>query len=94
MVESGLLLFVIRVLKLQTTMFHSIPQITKHKERKGSHPPLLVGGECVIERLPCIRYLLEIGASLSQGIGAPVQEGDWIPVAHDFDNTPVTKFIL
>jgi len=81
------LLYVVVVLRLQPTLFHSISRFTKYNKRKGAHPPLLLGVESLIERLPRIGELLKIGRSLGQGIGASMHEVDRIAVAQGFDRT-------
>ena len=40
-------------------MFRAISQITKRNDGKESHPPLLIGGEGLIERLPRFSELLQ-----------------------------------
>ena len=73
-------------------MFHVTSQLTKYKDRKGSHPPFLLGTEGLIERLPRISELLKIGCSLSQGLGVPLQKLDRITVPQDFDRTTLVLF--
>jgi hypothetical protein len=73
-------------------LFRGISHLTKYKDGKGGHPPFLHGGEGRIERVPCIGKLLEIGSSLSQGLGAPLRKLDRITVAEDFDRTAITQF--
>ena len=82
----GLLATVV-VLRLQTTLFDSISRFTKYNERKGAHPPLLLGAESLVERLPRIGELLKVGRSLGHGIGASMHEVDGIAVAQGFDRT-------
>src|SRR6516164_9775915 len=87
------LLSVVVVLRLQTTLFHSISRFTKYNDRKGAHPPLLLGIESLIERLPRIGELLKIGRSLGQGIGASMHEVDGIAVAQGFDRTTFAQLL-
>jgi hypothetical protein len=56
-----------------------------YKYRKGGHTPLLARAKGLIERLPRIGKL-KISCSLSQGIGALVQELDRITITQDFDS--------
>jgi hypothetical protein len=58
------------VFRLQTTLFHSISHFTKYSERKGAHPPLPLGIESLIERLPRMGLPLKVGRSLRQATGA------------------------
>src|SRR3974390_1818424 len=88
----GLLAAVV-VLRLQTTLFHSISHFTKYSDRKGADPPLLLRVERLIERLPRIGELLEVCRSLSQCIGPSMHEIDRIAVAQGFDRTTFTQFI-
>jgi hypothetical protein len=81
------------ILRLQTTLFHSIPHLTKYEDRQGGHAPLLVLAECLIERFPRIRYLLKVCGSLSQGISTSMLKGDRITVAYNFDSTALTQFV-
>jgi hypothetical protein len=45
------------------------------------HPPLLVGIEALIERLPRVSELFQVSRSLSQSISASMHEVDRITVA-------------
>ena len=42
-------------------LFRSVPHLTKYLDRKKGHALLLVGAEGLIERLPRISELLEVG---------------------------------
>ena len=65
----GLLAAVV-VLRLQTTLFHSISHFTKYSDRKGAHPPLLLSVERLIERLPRIGDPLKVAAPWAKAVTA------------------------
>ena len=44
--------------------------VTKRDDRKRRHAPLLLLGERLIERLPCVGELLQVGCPLLQVLGA------------------------
>src|SRR6516165_10677591 len=92
MMQKSSVLFLV-VLRLQTSVFRPISQITKRSDRKVAHPPLLIGGEGLIERLPRFGELLEVCCFLRQCISAFVQKFNRIAVAQDFYTTFATQFI-
>src|SRR3954462_15026544 len=91
--QTGCTSLIVVSLRLETALFPGGSHLTKYEDRERGHPPPLVRVECLIERLPRIRQLLKVSPSLSQGIGALMQEGDGITVAHGFKRTAVTQFI-
>src|SRR5262245_8130492 len=65
-------------------------QFTQRSQCEHAEPALLVGTQRLIERLPRRGELLEVGRSLSEGIGAPIHEFNRIAVAQPFDRALVS----
>ena len=72
---------------VRPTLFYDIAYVPKNKERKGRHALFLLLAKGLIERLPRIGEVLQVGRSLSQGVRAPLHEIDRIAVAQDFGRT-------
>jgi len=76
---------VVAVLELRTASFCGIAHIVDYKDREGRHTLPLLLAQRLIERLPSLGELVQIGGSLSQCFGALLQEGDRVAIADGFD---------
>src|SRR5215471_17441551 len=73
------------VVKIAATVFQAVPHLADDVDRNEGHPPLLIGTEGLVERLPRASELADIGRSLRQGRGAPLHEGDRIAIPQGLD---------
>ena len=74
------------------TRKHGAPQVLAGRARIVLAAAPLVGGERCIERLPCVGKALDLGRSLSQGIGTSTQEVDRITIKQDFEGISLAQF--
>jgi hypothetical protein len=72
--ENGRALPLIVFFNPKTALLQTVSHLAKYIHGWETHAPPLVWAESLVERLPCISELLEIGGSLGQHIGAPLGE--------------------
>jgi hypothetical protein len=70
---------------LRSAPFHDITHVVEHKDCERSHALPLFGTERLVQRLPSLGELIQIGGSLRQCFRTPLQESNGIAIAHHLD---------
>jgi hypothetical protein len=81
--QKTMILIVVRC----TTLFYGVTYVSKNEERESRHALFLFLAKGLIERLPRIGDILQVGCTLGQGIGASLHKIDRIAVAQDLGGT-------
>lgn len=72
------------VVRISTTAY-AVHYGAKRNDPNQAQPPLLILAENLVERLPRVSELLEVGCSLRQAIGASLQKFDWVTIDRRFE---------
>ena len=80
---------VLVVIRLCTAPLYDITHLAEYKDREGRHALPLFLANRIVEWLPSLGELIQIGRSLSQRLRALLQKGDGVTIAYAFDTALV-----